>query len=108
MAIASAAACGPRTVASITDDSKAEGQSLQYVVTLNHPSKTDTQVQVTLRDGTGEVALFPGDLPEKPETAFAKVACAMPPRFFTDYLSLLKVDGKWQVAQKIFATASAP
>jgi hypothetical protein len=38
-----------------------------------------------------------------PTTAFVKVKCAIPPRFFTDYLSLLKIDGRWQVAQKIFA-----
>lgn len=39
-----------------------------------------------------------------PTTAFVKVKCAIPPRFFTDYLSLLKIDGRWQVAQKVFAT----
>jgi hypothetical protein len=38
-----------------------------------------------------------------PTTAFVKVKCAIPPRFFTDYLSLLKIDGRWQVAQKVFA-----
>ena len=39
-----------------------------------------------------------------PTTAFVKLKCAIPPRFFTDYLSFLKIDGRWQVAQKIFAT----
>jgi hypothetical protein len=39
-----------------------------------------------------------------PTTAFVKVKCALPPRFFTDYLCLLKVEGRWQVAQKVFAT----
>jgi len=38
-----------------------------------------------------------------PTTAFVKLKCAIPPRFFTDYLSLLKLDGRWQVAQKIYA-----
>lgn len=42
-----------------------------------------------------------------PTTAFVKLRCAIPPRFFTDYLSLLKVDGRWQVAQKVFATRIA-
>ena len=37
-------------------------------------------------------------------TAFVNLNCAIPPRFFTDYLSLLKVEGRWQVAQKVFAT----
>jgi len=39
-----------------------------------------------------------------PTTAFVKLKCAIPPRYFTDYLCLLKIDGKWQVAQKVFAT----
>ena len=39
-----------------------------------------------------------------PTTAFVKLRCAIPPRFFTDYLSMLKIDGRWQVAQKVFAT----
>jgi len=39
-----------------------------------------------------------------PTMAFVKLKCAIPPRFFTDYLSLLKVDGHWQVAQKVYAT----
>lgn len=36
--------------------------------------------------------------------AFVKLKCAVPPRFFTDLLCFLKVEGKWQVAQKVFAT----
>ena len=39
-----------------------------------------------------------------PTTAFVKVRCQIPPRYFTDYLNLLKVDGRWVVAQKVFAT----
>lgn len=39
-----------------------------------------------------------------PTTAFVKVKCQIPPRFFTDYLSFVKIDGEWKVAQKVFAT----
>ncbi len=39
-----------------------------------------------------------------PASAFVKVRCQTPPLYFTDYLNLLKVDGKWVVAQKVFAT----
>ena len=39
-----------------------------------------------------------------PNTAFAKVHCQIPPRYFTDYLSLAKVDGAWQVVAKTFHT----
>lgn len=36
--------------------------------------------------------------------AFVKLKCAIPPRFFTDYLCFLKVEEKWQIAQKVFAS----
>jgi hypothetical protein len=39
-----------------------------------------------------------------PTMAYVKLKCAIPPRFFTDQLSLLKIDGRWQVAQKVFTT----
>ena len=39
-----------------------------------------------------------------PTTAWVKLKCAIPPRFFTDYLCFLKIDGRWQVAQKVFST----
>ena len=39
-----------------------------------------------------------------PTMAAVKLKCAIPPRFFTDQLSLLKTDGKWQIVQKVFTT----
>jgi hypothetical protein len=39
-----------------------------------------------------------------PTMAYVKLRCAIPPRFFTDQLSLLKIDGRWQIAQKVFMT----
>ncbi|MFN0092297.1 MAG: nuclear transport factor 2 family protein [Acidimicrobiales bacterium] len=39
-----------------------------------------------------------------PATAFAKVQCQLPPRYFTDYLSLLKVEGRWRIVSKSFHT----
>jgi hypothetical protein len=41
-----------------------------------------------------------------PATAFAKVECQIPPRYFTDYLTLLKVDGRWQVISKAYHTVT--
>ena len=41
-----------------------------------------------------------------PATAFAKVECQIPPRYFTDYLTLLKADGRWQVISKSFHTVT--
>jgi hypothetical protein len=39
-----------------------------------------------------------------PETAFVKLECAIPPRFFTDYLLLLKSGGAWRIVSKSFRT----
>jgi Putative lumazine-binding len=39
-----------------------------------------------------------------PTMAFVKLRCQIPPRYFTDQLSLLKIDGRWQVAQKVYQT----
>ncbi len=41
-----------------------------------------------------------------PATAFAKVECQIPPRYFTDYLTLLKVEGRWQVISKAYHTVT--
>lgn len=37
-----------------------------------------------------------------PESAHAKVQIAFGDRFFTDYLSLLKIDGQWRIISKTF------
>jgi hypothetical protein len=37
-----------------------------------------------------------------PTTAFAKVHCAIPPRFFIDYLTLVKLGSGWRVISKTF------
>lgn len=39
-----------------------------------------------------------------PTLALVKVKCQMPPRYFTDLLSLLKVESRWQIVQKVFMT----
>ncbi len=39
-----------------------------------------------------------------PQTAFVKVECAIPPRYFTDYLTLLKLDGGWRIVSKTYRT----
>jgi hypothetical protein len=42
-----------------------------------------------------------------PTTAFVKVKCQIPPRYFNDYLNLIKVDGHWQIVQKVYAVKTA-
>src|SRR5688572_3420658 len=39
-----------------------------------------------------------------PETAFVKVECSIPPRYFTDYLTLLKLKEGWRVVSKTYRT----
>lgn len=43
-----------------------------------------------------------------PITALVKVKCQIPPRYFTDYLNMIKTGGQWKVAQKVFATEVRP
>lgn len=37
-----------------------------------------------------------------PVTARAVVRCAIGPRHFTDFLTLIRLDGRWQVMSKVF------
>ena len=37
-----------------------------------------------------------------PVTALAKVQCAIKPKHFTDLLTLIQVDGRWQIIAKVF------
>jgi hypothetical protein len=37
-----------------------------------------------------------------PETAFVKVECSIHPRYFTDYLTLLKLKDGWKIVSKTF------
>jgi len=37
-----------------------------------------------------------------PVTARASLNCAIGPKFFTDYLTFVKVDGRWQIISKVF------
>ena len=39
-----------------------------------------------------------------PETAFVKVACQIPPRYFTDYLVLNRTKDGWKIVSKVFRT----
>jgi hypothetical protein len=39
-----------------------------------------------------------------PTTAFAKVHCQIPPRYFTDYLTFVKLAEGWQIVSKTFHT----
>jgi Putative lumazine-binding len=39
-----------------------------------------------------------------PATALAKVHCQLPPRFFTDYLMLVKLADGWKIVSKTFHT----
>ena len=37
-------------------------------------------------------------------TAFAKVQCQIPPRYFTDYLTLVKLSEGWKIVSKTYHT----
>lgn len=37
-----------------------------------------------------------------PVTAFARVECSIAPKLFTDLLTLIRLDGRWQIISKVF------
>jgi Putative lumazine-binding len=37
-----------------------------------------------------------------PSTAFARVTCSIAPKAFTDLLTLVRVEGRWQIVSKVF------
>jgi len=37
-----------------------------------------------------------------PVTAFARVECAIGPKHFTDFLTLVRLDGEWRILSKVF------
>lgn len=37
-----------------------------------------------------------------PVTAFARVNCAIGPKYFIDLLTLIRLDGRWQIISKVF------
>jgi Putative lumazine-binding len=37
-----------------------------------------------------------------PVTAFARVECAIGPKFFTDLLTFVRIDGRWRIISKVF------
>ena len=43
-----------------------------------------------------------------PATAFARVECAIEPKHFTDFLTLVFVDGRWQIMSKVFHYETRP
>lgn len=37
-----------------------------------------------------------------PVTAFVRAECSIPPKHFTDFLTLVKLEGRWQIVAKVF------
>ena len=43
-----------------------------------------------------------------PVTAFARVECSIAPKFFSDFLTLIKLEGRWQIITKVFHFETSP
>jgi hypothetical protein len=37
-----------------------------------------------------------------PVTAFARVECSIGPKFFTDFLTFIRLEGEWRIISKVF------
>jgi len=46
--------------------------------------------------------------PAGPNTAFVHAHCAIGSKFFTDFLTLIREDGRWQIIAKVFHYDVAP
>ena len=57
------------------------------------------QVSLVEREACGRQ---PGIELAGPVTALARVQCSIGPKLFTDFLSLIHVDGRWQIISKVF------
>jgi hypothetical protein len=79
---------------------------------------TDTDMEMVYgRVGNRNVPAERGDLREDgivsidqsgPECAYAKVYIALGNQMFTDYLTLVNVDGRWQIITKTFTYVPRP
>ena len=73
----------------VRDGAYAEVSLEEYLAPVTPRTSTDRQTRVTLLDLTGTAAV-------------ARVEIVSGDWLITDYLSLLKVDGRWQIVNKIF------
>jgi hypothetical protein len=62
-------------------------RSLERTATLRSETRRDAIVSIE----------FAG-----PVTAFVHAKCAIGPRYFSDFLTLIRVDGRWQIISKVF------
>jgi hypothetical protein len=73
----------------VRDGAYAERSLEAYLAPVTPQTSTDRQTRVTLLDLAGAAAV-------------ARVEIGSGEWMLTDYLSLLKVDGRWQIVNKIF------
>jgi hypothetical protein len=68
------------------------GEYLSLVAARTPPASREEQ----RRDGIVAIE-FAGS-----RTAFARVNCAIGPKYFTDFLTLIRSDGQWRIIAKVF------
>ncbi|MEZ7845544.1 MAG: nuclear transport factor 2 family protein [Rhodospirillales bacterium] len=89
-----------------------------HLYCATHTPMTDSDMEMVYgRVGNRNVPAERGDLREDgiisidqsgPECAYAKVYIALGNQMFTDYLTLVNVDGRWQIITKTFTYVPRP
>ena len=72
-----------------------------HILNLVFAFAGDTRPVEILGQATGQ-SLWMTSTHPAPDTALATVNCAMPPKYFTDYLTLLRTDAGWQIISKTY------
>ena len=66
-----------------------------------HPSLLPTARETAHKFGITDDRILLLDV-SGPETALVKVACQIPPRYFTDYLVLNRTRAGWKIVSKVY------
>jgi len=79
-------------------DGKLTDWSREYWLDLVRSRKSPQQQDLKRSDWVVQIDR------SSPTTAFAKVLCQSPPRYFTDYLTLVKLADGWRIVSKTYHT----
>jgi hypothetical protein len=80
------------------NDGKLTDWSREYWLDLVRSRKSPQQQDLKRSDWVVQIDR------SSPTTAFAKVLCQSPPRYFTDYLTLVKLADGWRIVSKTYHT----
>jgi len=85
------------SVTKVGEDGNVSVMPIEMWLAAVRTLKAPKQLGLERRDEISSIAIVR-------ELALLKLKLQIPPRYFTDMLSCLKVDGTWKIAQKVMTT----